>query len=70
VDTATRPDTFVLFEPGSIMSRVVHDQARVEQRRLEREREALAARYAAYASTSDNPVPFDKFSQLLKVISE
>lgn len=70
LDTAKHPDTFVLFEPGSIMSRVVHDQARVEQRRLEREREALAVRYAAYASTSDNPVTFDKFAQLLKVISE
>lgn len=70
VDTATRPDTFVLFEPGSITSRVVHDRARVEQRRLEREREALAAQYAAYASTSDSPVTFDKFTQLLKEMSE
>lgn len=70
VDTATRPDTFVLFEPGSLMSRVVHDQARVEQRRLEREREALAARYAAYASASTNPVSFEQFVQLLEVIRE
>ena len=69
-DTATRPDTFVLFEPGDITSRVVHDQARVDQRRLEREREALAARYSAYAQSSDNPVTFDQFQQLLKVLSE
>lgn len=70
VDTAMRPDTFVLFEPGSITSRVVHDQARVEQRRLEREREALAAQYSAYASTSDSPVTFEKFTQLLKEMRE
>src|ERR1051325_10430354 len=49
IATAERPDAFVLFERGSIQERVVHDQGRVEQRRQEREQEALAQRYAAYA---------------------
>lgn len=69
-DAANRPETFVLFEPGDITARVVHDQARVEQRRAEREREALAARYSAYAQSSANPVTFEQFQQLLKVLSE
>jgi superfamily II DNA or RNA helicase/very-short-patch-repair endonuclease len=69
IDTATHPDAFVVFEAGSIHDRVVHDAARVEQRRLEREREILAARYAAYAATSDDPVTFDQFVALLKVVS-
>lgn len=64
-DSATRPDAFVIFSPGDITSRVVHDAARVEQRRQERRREALAARYAAYAATSRNPVTFEQYAELL-----
>jgi superfamily II DNA or RNA helicase len=41
-ETANRLDAFVLFERGVIEQRVVHDEERVEQRKLEREQEALA----------------------------
>jgi hypothetical protein len=53
-----------------VQDRIVHDAERVEQRRREREREALAQRYAAYAANSDSPVSFDQFAQLLKVLSD
>ena len=55
LDTATGPEAFVLFEQGAIESRIVHDQERVEQRRKERELEAMAQRYAKYAQTSAEP---------------
>lgn len=70
LDTAMHPDAFVVFEAGSILARVVHDAERIEQRRLEREREALAQRYAAYVQSTENPVTFEQFVQLLKVLSE
>lgn len=70
VDSATHPNTFVLFEPGDITSRVVHDQERVDQRRIEREREVLAARYSAYAQRSENPVTFEQFQQLIEALNE
>lgn len=69
-DEANRPDTFVLFEQGAIEQRIVHDKARVEQRRLEREQEALAQRYAQYAQTTPDPVTFEQFVKLLRVLSE
>ena len=40
------PEAFVLFERGTVEQRVVHDEDRIEQRRMEREREAFAQRYA------------------------
>lgn len=64
-ETAERPEAFVLFERGAVERRVIHDAARVEQRRAEREREALAQRYAAYAQSTDNPVSFDQFLEIV-----
>lgn len=64
-DIARRPEAFVLFERGAVEQRVVHDQERVEQRRREREREALAQRYAAYAQSTDNPVNFEQFLEIV-----
>ncbi len=64
-DDAERPETFVLFERGEIEQRVVHDEARMEQRRAEREREALAQRYATYAQSTDDPVSFEKYARSL-----
>jgi superfamily II DNA or RNA helicase/very-short-patch-repair endonuclease len=66
-ETAEHPDTFVLFESGAIEARVVHDAARVEQRRHERAREALAARYSAYAQSTTTPVTFEQFMQILQL---
>lgn len=42
----------------------------VEQQRLEREREALAAKYAAYQQTSANPVTFEQYVQLIRALAE
>jgi hypothetical protein len=69
-DTAGRPEAFVLFERGAIERRIVHDEERVERRRAEREQEALAQRYSAYAQTTDNPVSFEQFVQVMKQLGE
>jgi superfamily II DNA or RNA helicase len=69
-DTAGRPEAFVLFERGAIEQRIVHDEERVERRRAEREQEALAQRYSAYAQTTDNPVTFEQFVQVMKQFGE
>ncbi len=65
-----RPETFVLFERGAIERRVLHDAERVEQRRREREREALAQSYAAYASSTPNPVSFDQYVEIVRKMHE
>jgi len=67
--TAERPDTFVLFERGAIEQRFVHDAERVEQRRKEREREALAQSYADYAASTDIPVPFEQYVEIARRLS-
>lgn len=69
-DVAGLPETFVLFEQGTIQQRVVHDEARVEQRRAEREMEALAQKYAAYAATSASPVTFQQYVELVRDLHE
>jgi superfamily II DNA or RNA helicase/very-short-patch-repair endonuclease len=69
-DTAERPETFVMFERGEIEQRVVHDEARMEQRRQEREREALAQRYATYAQSTENPVSFEQFATIISQLGE
>jgi superfamily II DNA or RNA helicase len=69
-NTAERPDTFVLFEQGVIEQRIVHDEERVEQARAEREQEALAQRYAAYAQSTENPVSFDQFVQVMRMLRD
>jgi len=70
VDSAGRPETFVLFERGAIEHRVVHDEARVEQRRYEREHEALAQRYATYAQSNESPVSFEQFATIMRQLGE
>lgn len=65
-DTAERPETFVLFQQGSLVQGVVHDAGRVEQRRQEREHEALAQRYAAYVQGSDNPITFAQYAEVMR----
>lgn len=69
-DTAERPEAFVLFERGALEHRIVHDEQRVEQRRLEREQEALAQRYAAYAQTSTTPITFEQYVEVLRGVRE
>ncbi|HEY6287421.1 MAG TPA: DEAD/DEAH box helicase family protein [Ktedonobacteraceae bacterium] len=69
-ETASRPEAFVLFERGAIEQRIIHDEERVEQRRMEREQEALAQRYASYAQTTTTPVTFDQFVQVMRQFSE
>lgn len=66
VETAERPETFVLFERGAIETRIVHDAERVEQRRREREREAMAQSYAEYAAMTDSPVPFERYVEIAR----
>ena len=69
-ETAARPEAFVLFERGAIEQRIVHDEKRVEQKRMEREQEALAQRYASYVQTTSSPVTFDQFVQVMRQFSE
>ena len=69
-DTASHPDAFVLFERGAIEQRVVHDEQRVERRRLEREQEALAQRYSTYVQSTTNPVTFEQFIQVMRQFDE
>jgi hypothetical protein len=69
-EAATHPEAFVLFERGAIEQHVVHDEERVEQRRMEREQEALAQRYASYVQTTTTPVTFDQFVQVMRQLSE
>jgi superfamily II DNA or RNA helicase/very-short-patch-repair endonuclease len=69
-ETADRAEAFVLFERGAIESRIVHDQERVEQRREERELEALAQRYARYAQSSPNPLTFEQYIEVFKSLNE
>ena len=68
--SAASVEARVLFEPGRVEQRVVHDEARIEKRREEREQQALAQRYAAYAKSTANPVPFEKYAQVLRLIRE
>jgi hypothetical protein len=64
-DTAERAEAFVLFERGAIEEHVVHDAERVEQARVERERAALAQRYADYVESTRNPVTFDQYAAIM-----
>lgn len=67
--TAGRPEAFVVFEHGDIEQRVVHDQLRVQARKEEREREALARKYAEYAGSTDDPITFDQYVAVMQQIS-
>lgn len=65
-----RPEAVVLLEQASIEQRVLHGAARVEQRRQEREREALSQRYAAYVQSSPRPLSFEQFVELMGKLHE
>lgn len=67
---AGRPEAFVLFERGAIEQRIVHDEERVEQRRREREQEALAQKYAAYAQANESPVSFEQFVAVMRMLNK
>ena len=69
-ETAEHPDTFVLFERGAIEQHVVHDEARVEQRRRERQMDALAQRFAEYAQATENPVTFEQYARIVEQLSK
>ncbi len=69
-EVAERPEAFVLFERGSVVAHVVHDEARVESRRAEREREALAQRYANYAANTASPVTFEQYLEVMEALRD
>jgi hypothetical protein len=68
--TASRPEAFVLFDPGSLEERIIHGPERVEQRRSERMRDATAQRYASCVQTTDTPVTFDQFVQIVEQLDD
>jgi hypothetical protein len=70
IETAGRPEAFVLFERGAIESRIVNDQARVEARREERALEALAQCYAKYAASSPTPLTFEQYVEVIRSANE
>ncbi len=59
------PMARVLFERGEVEERVLHDEDHLQQRHLEREKEALAQRYAVYARKTPDPVSFDQFALVM-----
>lgn len=69
-EVAERPEAFVLFERGSVVTHVIHDEVRVESRRAEREREALAQRYAHYAASNPNPVTFEQYLEVMEALRD
>ena len=69
-EVAERPEAFVLFERGSVVTHVIHDEVRVESRRAEREREALAQRYASYAASTASPVTFEQYMEVMAALRD
>lgn len=65
-----RPDAFVIFEPGEIEKRIIHDEERIEKRKHERELESLAGRYSEYVQNTDKPIPFEQFVKVVKQLTE
>jgi hypothetical protein len=65
----TRPDAFVLFERGEVDNRIVHNEERVEQRKQEREMEALAGRYSEYVQTTDSPISFEQYVSFIRQLN-
>lgn len=64
------PQAWVLWEQGQVEQRIIHDENSVEQHRQQREREALAQRYAAYAQKTPNPMPFGEFLKVIRQFSQ
>ena len=69
-DDAGQMQAFVLFERGEVTSRVIYDNERIETRRAEREREALAAKYATYAAQKPDPVPFEQYVDIMRSLRD
>jgi superfamily II DNA or RNA helicase len=69
-ESAGAPAARVIFEHGLVEQRVVHDAARVEARKREREREALAQRYSAYVQSTERPVSFEQFVAIMGAFRE
>lgn len=65
-DSAPRPEVSVEFELGDTHVRIIHNQQRVNLHRQERERAALAQRYAEYAASNRNPIPFEQFAEIVR----
>lgn len=70
INSSGRLDAFVIFEKGDIEHRIVHDEVRVEQRRQEREMEALAGRYSDYVQNTETPITFEQFVRIAKQFAE
>jgi hypothetical protein len=70
IESAGKPEAFVLFEHGAIEGRIVHDAERVERRRDERALEALAQSYARYAQSSANALTFEQYVEVIKSHNE
>lgn len=70
IDVAGRPAAFVMFERGDIEQRVVHDEERIQARKAEREREALARKYAEYAQGVDDPITFDQYVGVMRQLAQ
>lgn len=64
--TPGRLEAFVLVERGVTTDEVAYADEHFAARRVEREREAIALRYADYAAKTENPVPFDVFVDLIR----
>lgn len=67
---STAPETFVIVEQGSIAQRIIQDEDKIELRRTAREREAFTQRYAQYVQTIKNPVPFERYIQIIRMTGE
>jgi len=68
-DVAGRPMAFVMFERGDVEQRVVHNEERVQARKTEREREALARKYAEYAQATAEPITFDQYVDVMRQLA-
>jgi hypothetical protein len=63
--SAGRVEAIVLVERGVDAHEVLYDDARLDARRSEREREAMAFRYAEYAASRSDPVSFEQFCEVV-----
>jgi hypothetical protein len=66
VTQTTAFEAEVLAESGDTYQQFLHGIATVEARRDEREMDAYAQRYAAYAATTPNPRPFAQFVEIMR----
>ena len=69
IDVAGRPMAFVMFERGDVEQRVVHNEEHVQARKAERERQALARKYAEYAQGTDTPITFDQYVEVMRQLA-